>query len=88
MFTFCFKEFKALVENQQNKKLKIFRTDNGLEFCNKEFDRYLAEAGIVHQKTNTYTPEQNAISERMNRTLVERARCMLFDAGLGFGLRQ
>lgn len=77
-----FKEFKALVENQQNKKIKIFRTDNGLEFCNHEFDSYLTEAGIVHQKTNTYTPEQNAISERMNRTLVERARCMLFDAGL------
>lgn len=77
-----FKEFKALVENQQNKKIKIFRTDNGLEFCNAMFDSYLAEAGIVHQKTTTYTPEQNAISERMNRTLVERARCMLFDAGL------
>lgn len=75
-----FKEFKSLVENQQNKKIKIFRTDNGLEFCNALFDSYLAEAGIIHQKTNTYTPEQNFISERMNRTLVERARCMLFDA--------
>lgn len=78
----CFKDFKALVENQQIKKIKILRTDNGLEFCNAMFDSYLADAGIVHQKTNTYTPEQNAVSERMNRTLVERARCMLFDAGL------
>lgn len=77
-----FKEFKVLVENQQNKKIKIFRTDNGLEFCNAEFDNFLAEAGIVHQKTNIYTPEQNGVSERSNRTLVERARCMLFDAGL------
>ncbi|GBP14615.1 Retrovirus-related Pol polyprotein from transposon TNT 1-94 [Eumeta japonica] len=77
-----FKEFKSLVENQQNKKIKIFRTDNGLEFCSNEFEGYLTDAGIIHQKTNTYTPEQNAVSERMNRTIVERARCMLFDARL------
>ncbi|GBP08871.1 hypothetical protein EVAR_78267_1 [Eumeta japonica] len=38
---------------------------------------YLAEAGIVHQKTNTDTPEQNAISECMNRILVKRARFRL-----------
>ncbi|GBP67410.1 Retrovirus-related Pol polyprotein from transposon TNT 1-94 [Eumeta japonica] len=85
-----FKEFKSLVENQQNKKIKIFRTDNGLEFCSNEFEGYLTDAGIIHQKTNTYAPEQNAVSERMNRTIVERARCMLFDARLdkSFGLRQ
>lgn len=76
------KDFKALVENQQDKRIKTFRTDNGLEFCNSLFDSYLAEAGILHQKTNVYTPQQNAIAERMNRTLVERARCMLFDAKL------
>ncbi|KAJ0176972.1 hypothetical protein K1T71_006981 [Dendrolimus kikuchii] len=40
------------------------------------------QAGIVHQKTNTYTPEQNGMCERINRTIVERARCLLFDAGL------
>ncbi|XP_045447465.1 uncharacterized protein LOC123655756 [Melitaea cinxia] len=41
-----------------------------------------ADAGIVHQKTNPYTPEQNGLSERTNRTIVEKARCLLFDAGL------
>lgn len=29
-----------------------------------------------------YTPEQNGTAERMNRTIVEKARCMLFDANL------
>lgn len=77
-----FKEFKSLVENQQGKKIKIVRTDNGLEFCSNEFENFLKEAGIVHQKTNVYTPEQNGMSERFNRTIVEKARCMLFDAGL------
>lgn len=36
----------------------------------------------MHQKTNSYTPEQNGLSERMNQTLVERAKCMLFNANL------
>lgn len=31
-----FKEFKAIVENQQNRKIKTFRSDNGGEFCNKK----------------------------------------------------
>ncbi|CAK1592203.1 unnamed protein product [Parnassius mnemosyne] len=38
--------------------------------------------GIIHQKTNPYTPEQNGVSERFNRTIVERARCLLFEAKL------
>ncbi|GBP34515.1 Retrovirus-related Pol polyprotein from transposon TNT 1-94 [Eumeta japonica] len=38
--------------------------------------------GIVHHKTNPYTPEQNGLSERYNRTIVEKAKCLLFDAGL------
>jgi hypothetical protein len=33
-----FKEFKALVENQTEKKIKVLRTDNGGEFCRNEFE--------------------------------------------------
>jgi transposase InsO family protein len=77
-----FKEFKAMVENQQNSKIKIFRSDGGMEFCSNEFESYMKEAGIIHQKTNAYTPEQNGSSERNIRTVVERARCLLFDANL------
>lgn len=77
-----FKEFRSMVENQKDRKIKIFRTDNGLEFCSNEFENHLKQVGIVHQKTNVYTPEQNGMSERFNRTIVERARCLLFDAGL------
>ncbi|GBP81290.1 Retrovirus-related Pol polyprotein from transposon TNT 1-94 [Eumeta japonica] len=58
------------------------RTDNGLEFCSNEFEDHLKAAGIIHQKTNAYTPEQNGMSERINRTIIERARCLLFDSGL------
>lgn len=77
-----FKEFKIMAENQTNIKIKAFRTDNGGEFCSSTFEKFLTENGIIHQKTNPYTPQQNGMSERMNRTLVEKARCLLFDAGL------
>ena len=77
-----FVEFKNLTERQLNKKMKILRTDNGTEFCNRSFDKLLKQNGIRHQTTTPYTPQQNGLAERTNRTLIERARCMLFDAGL------
>ncbi|XP_041969254.1 uncharacterized protein LOC121730360 [Aricia agestis] len=39
-------------------------------------------SGIKHQTSTPYTPEHNGLAERMNRTLVERAKCMLFEAKL------
>jgi Integrase core domain len=77
-----FKLFKNLVENQKGTKIKTFRTDGGGEFCNKELDSYLESMGIVHQTTNPYTPQQNGMLERMNRTVTEKARCLLFDSKL------
>lgn len=77
-----FKNFKSLVENQTKTKVKILRTDNGGEFCGREFESFLSKNGIIHQKTNPYTPAQNGMAERFNRTMVEKARCLLFDANL------
>lgn len=78
-----FKIFKAQVENQTKRAIKVIRSDNGLEYCNKEFEDYLNSAGIIHQKSNPHTPEQNGLYERFNRYVVEKARCLLFDANLG-----
>ena len=77
---FC--EWKELVENQISKKVKILRTDNGLEFCNRKFDEYCKKHGIERHHTCTYTPQQNGIAERMNRTLMEKVRCWLSESGL------
>lgn len=79
----AFRGFKAVVENQTGHKIKRLRTDNGTEFCNQSMKSICAEAGIVHETTVPYTPQQNGVAERMNRTLVERARCMLSDADFG-----
>jgi len=78
-----FKEFKALVENKTEKKIKVPRKDNGGEFCSKEFEEFCKKCGITQQKNTPYTPQQNGIAERMNKTLMERARSMLNGGELG-----
>lgn len=77
-----FAEFKALVENQCNKFIKVLHTDNGSEYCNKAFQTLLRKSGIYHRTSAPYTPEHNGLVERMNRTIIEKARCMLLDANL------
>ena len=46
-----FKKFKALVENQTGRKIKKLKTDNGLKFCEMEFNEFCAVNGIVRHKT-------------------------------------
>ncbi|KAJ4724427.1 Retrovirus-related Pol polyprotein from transposon TNT 1-94 [Melia azedarach] len=77
-----FRQWKALVENQTGKKIKRLRTDNGLEFCWSEFDEFCKNEGIARHHTVRDTPQQNGVAERMNQTLLERARCMLSNAEL------
>jgi transposase InsO family protein len=77
-----FKDFKSLVENQSEKRIKVLRTDNGGEFFGKEFDCFCKKCGIACQNTTPYTPQQNEVSKRMNKTLMDKARSMLRGAGL------
>jgi len=65
-----FKEYKALVENYHNTKIKALRSDNGGEYTSDSFSKYLRNSGISHEKTAPYSPEQNGVSERGNRTLI------------------
>ena len=65
-------------------RLKAIRTDRGTEYVNKELTTYFQDSGITHSTTAPYTPEQNGVAERFNRTLMEKVRPMLFDAKLDF----
>ena len=78
----AFKEWKIMIENQTEKKVKKLRTNNGMEFCSKEFNAYCKSEGIVRHYTVPYTPQQNGVTERMNRTIVSKVCCMLSNAGL------
>ncbi|CAB0004504.1 unnamed protein product [Nesidiocoris tenuis] len=78
-----FKIYKNEVENFTGKKIKFFQTDNGKgEYCNRVFDQFLQENGIQRRLSAPYTPQQNGLAERMNRTLLEKARCMMTDANV------
>ncbi|KAH9703748.1 Integrase catalytic domain-containing protein [Citrus sinensis] len=81
-----FREWKSLVENQTGLKVKKLRTDNGLEFCNQEFDSYCAYHGIARHRTVRLTPQQNGLAERMNRTLMDKVRSMMIQSQLLKGL--
>ena len=69
--------FIRMVENQNDIKVKQIRTDNGTEFRNSELESYCDEKGISQILSSPYTPEQNGVAERKNRTLIEAARTML-----------
>jgi len=77
-----FREWRTLLEKQLDRKVKTLRTDNGLEFCSEEFNSFCAELGIQRHRTVRLTPQHNGVAERMNRTLLDKARCMLFSSGL------
>ena len=77
-----FKKWKAQVENQTGRKIKYLRTDNGLEYRDKEFIRFCELKGITRHFTVKGTPQQNGVAERMNRTLVERDKCMRLNVRL------
>lgn len=77
-----FEDFFNLIENQMGKKVRAIRSDNGKEYINKHFRLFCEDKGIIQQKTVPYTPQQNGIAERFNRTIVERFRSMLIDANL------
>lgn len=73
----AFVEYKELMERQTGNKLKILRTDNGKEYMNNEFNNYLKKNGIMRENSVPYSPPQNGVAERMNRTIIEMCRCML-----------
>ena len=76
----------AAMENSSGYKVGTVRTDNGGEYINSFLSDYFSKRGVVHQTTIPYTPEQNGVAERLNRTLMERVRAMLNDAQLPYSL--
>ncbi|KAJ0532496.1 putative RNA-directed DNA polymerase [Helianthus annuus] len=72
-----FKEFKEKVEKEAQTKLKMLRTDRGGEFTSAEFNKYCKNNGIARQLTAPYSPQQNGVVERRNRTMLSTTRSML-----------
>ncbi|KAJ9557953.1 hypothetical protein OSB04_012567 [Centaurea solstitialis] len=77
-----FKIYKQEVELYHDVKIKTLRTDRGGEYYDPVF---FQSTGIIHQTTAPYTPQQNGVSERKNRTLKEMVNSMLTYSGLSEG---
>jgi transposase InsO family protein len=71
------KKFIRRVQNEFELKVKNIRSDNCSEYRNTQVEEFLDEEGINHELFAPYTPQQNDIVERKNRTFIEAARTML-----------
>eukprot|EP00253_Pinus_taeda_P002451 PITA_02451 len=77
-----FIKFKALIGNQIGKRIKVFRSDNGGEYMSNEFIAFCKKEGIKKETIVPYTPEQNGLVERKNKSILEVACTMLYDQKL------
>jgi transposase InsO family protein len=64
------------------RELRRLRSDNTKEFVGREVEQLFLDAGIVHEKSSAYCPEQNGRAERQNRTITEMITTLLDDAKL------
>ena len=73
----AFKKFKAAVEKETGLEIKAMRSDRGGEFTSKEFQEFCEANGIRRPLTVPRSPQQNGVSERKNKTILDMARSML-----------
>jgi transposase InsO family protein len=71
------KGFLREAQNEFGLRIKKIRSDNGTEFKNSQIEGFLEDEGIKHEFSSPYTPQQNGVVERKNRTLLDMARTML-----------
>ena len=72
-----FESFFAEIKTQFNASIQILRSDNAPEYFSTQFTGFLSSHGILHQSSCAYTPQQNGVTERKNRHLIETAYTLL-----------
>lgn len=77
-----FQTFCESVESHFGTRVSRLRCDNGGEYTSNAFKKYCANKGILIEYTVPYNPQMNGVSERMNRTICDKTRALLFDSGL------
>jgi transposase InsO family protein len=71
------KGFLRRAQNEFGLRIKKIRSDNGTEFKNSQIEGFLEDEGIKHECSSPYTPQQNGVVERKNRTLLDMAMTIL-----------
>jgi transposase InsO family protein len=75
------KGFLRRAQNEFVLRIKKIRSDNETKFKNSQIEGFLEEEGIKHEFSSPYTPQQNGVVERKNRT------CRRFETGGPSGRR-
>jgi len=76
------KLFKTEAEKQTQKSLKVIISDGGGKFNNQEFTEFCSDSGIIHHFSPPYTPQNNGMAERANKSIIENARCLMIQSKL------
>jgi hypothetical protein len=76
----CFQNVCKMIFHDTGRQVRAIRSDRGGEFANKAFDKYLSDNFIRREFTAPYTPEQNLVAERENRTIMEGVCSCLYQA--------
>jgi hypothetical protein len=79
----CYKKFRAKARSKFSTDICVLRTDGAKEYHSIPFNEILEEDGTIHETTLPYLSPTNGLAERINRSLLERARCFLAASGLG-----
>ena len=82
----AFTDYLIEEERQLGTTLKRLHSDNAKEYKSEEFKGQLAQKGIISTYSAPYSPEQNGVSERFNRTIINKVRAMLISSGVGKAL--
>ncbi|KAK1620846.1 hypothetical protein QYE76_026363 [Lolium multiflorum] len=75
--------FAKKAQRMYESEIKAIRTDNGTEFKNYTMQEFVDDEGIKHEFSAPYTPQQNGVVERKNRTIIEMARTMYYNRSSG-----
>ena len=74
----CFQKVFKTILRDTSRTISTLRTDRGGGFCSQAFSAYLSDNHIRRELTTSYTPEQNVVVERANRTIMEGVRSSLY----------
>ena len=77
-----FKEYFNMVQSKFNIRISKFGCDGGGEYISNSLKQFCVDKGIFINYTVPYNAQENGKAERMNRSLVEKARAMINESGV------
>ena len=77
-----FQAFNSMIQTQFSTIIQILKSNNAREYFYSMLGNYLSQQGIVQMNSCVNTPQQNGVTERKNRHLLEVARSLMFSTGV------